>query len=61
MEKLFAQLPSPRFGGEREGTRCAAMGRVRGLPQDHAFSFNKRLAPPLSPPKRGEGCKAASC
>jgi len=69
MEKLVAQLPSPRFSGEREGTHCAAMGRVRGLHQDHAFSFNKpltppaalRRGPPLSPLKRGEGCKDASC
>jgi hypothetical protein len=62
---MIAQIPSPRFSGERVGARCVAMGRVRGV----AIAMTKpltpptalRWVPPLSPLKRGEGYGNAPC
>lgn len=54
---FLAETSSPRVSGEREGTYCAAMGRVRGLHQNkvddagHAHpDLVITISRPLTPP-----------
>src|SRR5713101_5155402 len=46
-------MPSPPFRGEREGTHCGAMGRVRWV--SARGSGIPHLTPTLSAPRGGEG------